>query len=115
MADAASTEKMQESITQCLAEITSTLLSRDKKTDDRWAALLKRQEEKMDLKKRKDDMSMVTAVNRRNVSPDADGAQLFQRPVPRRHRIQNGGRGSGNNLNPGAIAGRRVSDSDNIC
>jgi hypothetical protein len=37
------------------------LLSRDKKADERWAVLLKRQEEKMELKKRRDDMSLLRA------------------------------------------------------
>jgi hypothetical protein len=37
------------------------LLSRDKKAEERWAALLKRQEEKMELKKRRDDMSLLRA------------------------------------------------------
>lgn len=61
LADAAATEKTQAPITQCLAEVSSTLLSHDKKTDERWATLLKRQEEKMELKKRKEDMSLLTA------------------------------------------------------
>jgi hypothetical protein len=60
LANAASTEKTQVSITQCLAEVFSTLLFRDKKTDERWAALVKRQEENMELKKCKDDMSVLT-------------------------------------------------------
>jgi hypothetical protein len=49
LADTTTTEKTQASITQCLAEVSSTLLFRDKKTDERWATLLKRQEEKMDV------------------------------------------------------------------
>ncbi|KAK1697704.1 hypothetical protein QYE76_014401 [Lolium multiflorum] len=61
LADTTSIEKTQGSITQCLAKVSSTLLFRDKKTDKRWAALLKRQEEKIELKKRKDDMSLLTA------------------------------------------------------
>jgi hypothetical protein len=37
LADAAATEKTQSSITKCLAEISSTLLIRDKKADEKWA------------------------------------------------------------------------------
>jgi hypothetical protein len=62
LADAAATEKTQSSITQCLAEVSSTLLSHDKKIDERWTTLLKRQEEKMQLNKRKEDISVLTAL-----------------------------------------------------
>ncbi|KAK1652134.1 hypothetical protein QYE76_069939 [Lolium multiflorum] len=53
LADAASSEKTQASITKCLADVSSTFISRDKKADQRWAELLKRQEEKLELKKRR--------------------------------------------------------------
>jgi hypothetical protein len=56
------TEKMQSSITKCLAEVSSTLLIRDKKADEGWTTLLKRQEEKMQLNKRKEDFSVLTAL-----------------------------------------------------
>jgi hypothetical protein len=56
--DATATEK---SFNKCLAEVSSTMPIRDKKADERWAMLLKRQEEKMDLKKCKEDFSMLTA------------------------------------------------------
>jgi small-conductance mechanosensitive channel len=61
LANAASSEKTQALITQCLVEVSSTLFSRDKKANESWAALLKKQEDKMELKKRKDDMSLLRA------------------------------------------------------
>ncbi|KAK1630282.1 hypothetical protein QYE76_004597 [Lolium multiflorum] len=76
LADAASSEKMQASITKCLVEVSSTLLSRDKKADERWAALLKRQEEKMELKKRRDDMSLLRASTE-GMSPRTRAAHNF--------------------------------------
>jgi hypothetical protein len=51
LADTTTTEKTHSSITKCLAEVSSTLLIRDKKDDERWATLLKRKEEKKELKK----------------------------------------------------------------
>nr|XP_051201547.1 uncharacterized protein LOC127315053 [Lolium perenne] len=42
LADAASAKKTQALLTQFLIEVSSTLLSRDKKAEERWAALLKR-------------------------------------------------------------------------
>jgi hypothetical protein len=38
--EAASIEKIQSSINKCLANVSSNLLIRDKKADERWAALL---------------------------------------------------------------------------
>jgi hypothetical protein len=61
---------------QYLTEVSSTPLSRDKKTDARWAALLKRQEEKMELMKRKDDMSLLRASTE-GMSPPTQAAHNF--------------------------------------
>ncbi|KAK1693647.1 hypothetical protein QYE76_010344, partial [Lolium multiflorum] len=76
LADAASSEKTQASITKCLVEVSSTLLSRDKKADERWAELLKRQEEKLELKKRRDDMSLLRASTE-GMSPRTRAAHNF--------------------------------------
>lgn len=80
--EAASAEKAQTSINKCLAEVSSTLLIRDAKADERWATLFERQAEKMKMekeravvekerallekertttKKRKDDFMLLTA------------------------------------------------------
>ena len=45
--EAASTEKTQSSINKCLAKVSSNLLIRDAKADERWATLFERQAEKM--------------------------------------------------------------------
>nr|XP_051190051.1 uncharacterized protein LOC127303349 [Lolium perenne] len=76
LADAASSEKTQASITKCLADVSSTFLSRDKKTDQRWAELLKRQEEKLELKKRRDDMSLLR-TSTEGMSPRTRAAHNF--------------------------------------
>jgi hypothetical protein len=83
LADTTTTEKTHSSITKCLAEVSSTLLIRDKKDDERWATLLKRKEEKMELKKCKRGLLPVDRVDSWNGSPDAGGAQLLQRHDPR--------------------------------
>ncbi|KAK1607577.1 hypothetical protein QYE76_031250 [Lolium multiflorum] len=76
LADAASSEKTQASITKCLADVSSTFISRDKKADQRWAELLKRQEEKLELKKRRDDMSLLrTSIE--GMSPRTRAAHNF--------------------------------------
>jgi hypothetical protein len=62
--------------------------------DERWAKLLKRQEDKMELKKRKEDMSLLTASI----------AGMF-----RRYRSQNGV-----NSTPGARAGTSRHIYDNV-
>jgi hypothetical protein len=62
-------------LTQCLVEVSSTLLSRDKKVEKRWAALLKRQKEKMELKKRRDDMSLRASTE--GMSPQRRAAHNF--------------------------------------
>ncbi|KAK1604766.1 hypothetical protein QYE76_028439 [Lolium multiflorum] len=93
LADAPSAEKTQASLTQCLVEVSSTLLSRDKKAEERWAALLKRQEEKMELKKRRDDMSLLRASTE-GMCPQTRAAHNFfkgqildaiEAKMPRRH------------------------------
>jgi hypothetical protein len=76
LADAASSEKTQASLTQCLVEVSLTLLSSDKKAEERWAVLLKRQEEKMELKKRMDDMSLLSASTE-GISPRTRVAHNF--------------------------------------
>ncbi|KAK1684066.1 hypothetical protein QYE76_044914 [Lolium multiflorum] len=102
LADAASCEKTQASITKCLADVSSTFLSRDKKADERWAELLKRQEEKLELKKRRDDM--LLRVDR---GWDAGGAQ--QKPdlddIGSGTDAGRGGPGSGSGSNRRARAG----------
>jgi hypothetical protein len=45
--EAASTEKIQSWINKCLADVYSHMLIRDQKADERWAALLQKQEEKI--------------------------------------------------------------------
>jgi hypothetical protein len=76
LADAASSEKTQASITKCLADVSSTFISRDKKADQRWAELLKRQEEKLELKKRRDDMSLLR-TSTEGMSPRTRAAHNF--------------------------------------
>ncbi|XP_071676391.1 uncharacterized protein [Lolium perenne] len=76
LADAASCEKTQASITKCLADVSSTFLSRAKKNDERWAELLKRQEEKLELKKRRDDMYLLRA-SIEGMSPRTRAAHNF--------------------------------------
>jgi hypothetical protein len=58
---------MHSSINKCLAYVSSNLLNRDKKADERWATLLKKQDEEMQLekervavKKRKEDSMLLT-------------------------------------------------------
>jgi hypothetical protein len=65
---AASIDKIQSSINKCLTNVSSNLLIRDKKADERWATLLQKQEEKMmnekervAVKKRKDDFKLLNA------------------------------------------------------
>ncbi|XP_051194162.2 uncharacterized protein [Lolium perenne] len=76
LADAASCEKTHASITKCLADVSSTFLSRAKKNDEKWAELLKRQEEKLELKKRRDDMSLLRASTE-GMSPRTRAAHNF--------------------------------------
>nr|XP_051203983.1 uncharacterized protein LOC127317464 [Lolium perenne] len=76
LADTASSEKTQASITKCLADVSSTFISRDKKADQRWAELLKRQEEKLELKKRRDDMSLLR-TSTEGMSPRTRAAHNF--------------------------------------
>jgi hypothetical protein len=76
LADAASSEKTQASITKCLADVSSTFISRDKKADQRWAELLKRQDEKLELKKRRDDMSLLR-TSTEGMSPRTRAAHNF--------------------------------------
>ncbi|KAK1633117.1 hypothetical protein QYE76_007432 [Lolium multiflorum] len=98
LADAASSEKTQASITKCLADVSSTFLSRHKKANERWAKLLKRQEEKLELNKRRDDMSLLRA-SIEGISPRTRAAHNFFKgqilddieakmaaPTPRRQR-----------------------------
>jgi hypothetical protein len=58
--DATAIEKTRLSINKCLADVSLALLIRDKKTDEIWATLLKRKEEKIKIKKHKEDFSMST-------------------------------------------------------
>jgi hypothetical protein len=87
--DAAATEKMQSSINKCITEVSSNLLIRNLKGPTKGGKRSSRGKgEKMGLKKRSEDFSLLTASTV-GMDPNAGGAQLLQSHDPRRDRRQN--------------------------
>jgi hypothetical protein len=91
LADAVLTKKTQESITQCLVEVSSTLLSRDKKNRRKVGGVVQEVRGEDGAQETQGRHVPADSVDRRNVSPYTGRAQLLQMPDPRRHQSQNGG------------------------
>jgi hypothetical protein len=88
-ADAAATKKTQASITQCLAEVSSTLIFREKKNRRKVSDATQEENIEDGAQETQGGLLPVDRVDSRNVSPDASGAKLLQRQDPQRHRSQN--------------------------